>query len=71
MKVFIKKTVKDVSASDEYNIINYGLGGQIELHVDYWSRENKRRGGDNCDQVLIIYFISRRSQNINIPGILI
>ena len=65
------KTMKDVSASDEYNIINYGLGGQIELHVDYWSKENKRRGGEYCDQLLLIIMILRRCQNINIPGILV
>ena len=65
------ETMKDVSASDEYNIINYGLGGQIELHVDYWSKENKRRGGDYCDQLLLIIMILRRCQNINIPGILV
>ncbi|XP_023332537.1 uncharacterized protein LOC111704516 [Eurytemora carolleeae] len=32
-------------ASDEYSLINYGIGGQIEVHVDYWNHENKRRGG--------------------------
>lgn len=32
-------------ASDEYNVINYGLGGQIEVHVDYWNTDNKRAGG--------------------------
>ena len=48
-------------ASDEYNVINYGLGGevqehfshtateiysgQIEVHVDYWNTDNKRQGG--------------------------
>ena len=47
-------------ASDEYNIINYGIGGQIEVrsdrnfrsimfnkkvHVDYWNTDNKRIGG--------------------------
>ena len=31
-------------ASDEYNIINYGIGGQIEVHVDYWNEDNKREG---------------------------
>ena len=36
---------QEPGASDEYNIINYGLGGQIEVHVDYWNRDNKRKGG--------------------------
>ena len=36
---------QEPGASDEYNIINYGLGGQIEVHVDYWNTDNKRRGG--------------------------
>jgi len=32
-------------ASDDYNIINYGIGGQIEIHVDYWNINNKREAG--------------------------
>ena len=36
---------QEPGASDEYNIINYGLGGQIEVHVDYWNTDNKRPGG--------------------------
>ena len=36
---------QEPGASDEYNIINYGLGGQIEVHVDYWNTDNKRKGG--------------------------
>jgi len=36
---------KEPMASDPYSIINYGLGGQIEVHVDYWGEENKRAGG--------------------------
>ena len=32
-------------ASDEYNVINYGICGQIEVHVDYWNTDNKRPGG--------------------------
>ena len=45
--------VKDKGASDDYNIINYGIGGQIEVHVDYWSQENKRKG---ALMVLIIQY---------------
>ena len=36
---------QEKGASDEYNVINYGLGGQIEVHVDYWNTDNKRLGG--------------------------
>ena len=36
---------QEEAASDPYSVINYGLGGQIEVHVDYWSEENKRAGG--------------------------
>ena len=38
-------SVEDEEASDDYNIINYGIGGQIEVHVDYWNADNKRAGG--------------------------
>ena len=23
-------------SSEQYHLINYGIGGQIEVHVDYW-----------------------------------
>ena len=57
----VKVVAKEKAASDPYSIINYGLGGQIEVktmfifydptywqlqvHVDYWGEENKREGG--------------------------
>ena len=55
----LKVVAKESAASDPYSIINYGLGGQIEVnivlhliwmcwqfqvHVDYWGKENKRAG---------------------------
>ena len=24
------------TSSEHYHVINYGIGGQIEVHVDYW-----------------------------------
>ena len=59
--------VENEDASDDYNIINYGIGGQIEVHVDYWNKENKRAGLIlNEENFLMVSFV-RRSQNIHIP----
>ena len=36
-------------AAEHYHLINYGIGGQIEVHVDYWGTENsfdRHPGGD-------------------------
>ena len=59
---------KEKAASDPYSIINYGLGGQIEVkimftlcvpiyqqlqvHVDYWGEENKREGGITTENIV-------------------
>ena len=36
-----KWVVRERDASDEYQIINYGAGGQIDIHVDYWNEVTK------------------------------
>ena len=36
---------------DDYSLINYGIGGQIEIHVDYWNALNK-------EQMYELWFIS-------------
>lgn len=41
-------------ASEHYHLINYGIGGQIEVHVDFWGPGNldPHPGGDRTSTIL-------------------
>lgn len=42
------------TASEHYHVINYGIGGQIEVHVDYWGpgKYETHPGGDRIVTLL-------------------
>ena len=60
---------QEPAASDEYHVINYGLGGQIEVHVDYWSEDNKRAGGARLATFLLYLAAVEAGGRTVFPGL--